>query len=1494
MIMTTNTNRILEHLNIFSVDHYKKQQQQQHQQQHYDEIKMNLTSDQHDNILQSNIKDEKTDHHVDNTHLKTSPTSIPNIDQPLLIVLDEDDINTDDENEHINLKTSEIKLQSDSPTNEGQKTNSSNKITPTAKQSINKSKNSRKSNTNTLSDSKLFRRPRKPGLSSLLNDCNQQQPSDKFFRTVVIDTTFMRQTYQQQRNKLIARRKNSNTFSSSINMSNTKTHSIDDNSPILSSNDSILSNISFDNISNVLTVSRMGSIFYCLEDLYGKVFSSLCTLDEFTNLIIKPEIILTKQVTLSEKMSIEKQVPSLKKFHDIRFRLISINSSDYLLRLKQLLVPIKNLDETEKQKRIEQIIDEMRDYKRTPTPVLVKDNVLHSPMTTKRLSSDDDDDDDDEEHDEEPRKRLKIVTKKQKSNDTPPLAPTQFGIFIQCNGPVSCNIFSTNETVSQSSSSSTTTNSAETTTTTTTTTVAKTESEIIAKSTIIRKQNENDSKQNFLEKLQQQYSNIPKFNLNNEQFIPKSTILNRTDSQSPTDCNQINNICPSSTVMNMPIKRRILNSYNNDANDSSSSSTTAMHLSTRSINHSRYLYRSKSFTFKNNNNDQQNKSFARRSSSLSLIQYHTKEKFYNRKFHSTDNNNSKLNIKSKSEPIDLTDESYSMPMIVNVEENVEPSNQRDKIKCKKLITTTTKPKQSESVSISSESESRPPSTVNSRSTSHGSNPTTVLAKPTPTHHTTPTSTPTPTPSSYRPTPYVVYQHQESYTYREPSHNISSSPSMSHSYQHSTAIPHNTNLYPYSFSSNPQQYPIIKKTKEVSTPNSYDTRPNSVAPIHPSSSSSSVAVATAATKNNHHNTSLPSSVVMPIVRKPNYYQQLTPEQQASIKTQSSPPVQMQCRLPCCQPPHPSMQQQQQQQQQQQHPHLHQHHQQQQHQQLTSPHSTEKAMQNERYMYTSYVPSTPAQHTLKRDPSHTPDILNSSPSMNRKQRRVESIPPPSTTPFPPYSSTKPYFVPPPPIPSPASSNSSSLSSSHWPSLSPSQPTQNIKPSIRYPYPPPPNTPINNMTRKTDSYRPPPRRPIPVQSRPPLTTPVVAQNSSTLMSPPNTPHELTLPNIRTRSIDIQRAIIERGYCDMDKLPKLVVRHTKTYSNKTIDTMGQLFPTWFNEPDYRCIHCFRCDQVFTPQQFMTHVDDEHLQNEQPINMTSIQLLTSEKMSEYKVGLWNQFCTNLTIYARKDLIPSELILSYDLDERKWNIDTIEYKYIFETKLNHLYNNEHIPFEEQLRHVIDYLDNYFNNQSEQQKAKINLHRMNSFSWFRRLRNARRWSSQNVLTDSPAELQRYSAPEKSTKENNKEQILSVKTLAESFDTNNIHRTRTKTSSSSLQYPNEYNETQVLNKAPSISEIWLNVSLHGTNEKQENSTNHISEHLLKKLAEKFVKYFGGTFQCNVGHQCQLEYDGQVWHFIVLKFEFLTNQTCEPMKIPKTKIVFLIDGVPYYVRG
>lgn len=153
----------------------------------------------------------------------------------------------------------------------------------------------------------------------------------------------MRQTHNHQhnRNKVLARRKNSHTYPSSLNMSNnsnTKTLSLDDNSNSLSSNNSILSNISFDNTADILTVSHMGSIFFCLEDLYTKTFSPLCTLDEFKNLLIKSDISPIKQTTLSERMSIEKHTPTLKKSNVNRYHLISINSSDYLLKLKQLLL----------------------------------------------------------------------------------------------------------------------------------------------------------------------------------------------------------------------------------------------------------------------------------------------------------------------------------------------------------------------------------------------------------------------------------------------------------------------------------------------------------------------------------------------------------------------------------------------------------------------------------------------------------------------------------------------------------------------------------------------------------------------------------------------------------------------------------------------------------------------------------------------------------------------------------------------------------------------------------------------------------------------------------------------------------------------------------------------------------------------------------------------------------------------------------------------------
>ena len=50
----------------------------------------------------------------------------------------------------------------------------------------------------------------------------------------------------------------------------------------------ILSYVSFANIPNLLTISRIGSTYYCVEDLYLKVFSSLCLLAEFIDLPDKP------------------------------------------------------------------------------------------------------------------------------------------------------------------------------------------------------------------------------------------------------------------------------------------------------------------------------------------------------------------------------------------------------------------------------------------------------------------------------------------------------------------------------------------------------------------------------------------------------------------------------------------------------------------------------------------------------------------------------------------------------------------------------------------------------------------------------------------------------------------------------------------------------------------------------------------------------------------------------------------------------------------------------------------------------------------------------------------------------------------------------------------------------------------------------------------------------------------------------------------------------
>jgi len=79
----------------------------------------------------------------------------------------------------------------------------------------------------------------------------------------------------------------------------------------------------------------------------------------------------------------------------------------------------------------------------------------------------------------------------------------------------------------------------------------------------------------------------------------------------------------------------------------------------------------------------------------------------------------------------------------------------------------------------------------------------------------------------------------------------------------------------------------------------------------------------------------------------------------------------------------------------------------------------------------------------------------------------------------------------------------------------------------------------------------------------------------------------------------------------------------------------------------------------------------------------------KFSIRYDNSTRTYYCFYHKTDNLSSELILSYELNEGKWIVDTIEYKKIFEKNLNELFNEKNIPFEEQIPYVIDYLDTYF-------------------------------------------------------------------------------------------------------------------------------------------------------------------------------------------------------------
>lgn len=111
----------------------------------------------------------------------------------------------------------------------------------------------------------------------------------------------------------------------------------------------IISTLQFEDKITVLTVSRTGSTYYCLEDLYEKVFRSLCTIDELIELLERSALVLVKQMTLSEKIAVEEKLSHIKSTQsNTRPRLLSINALDYLKKLKNLLIDQHKYHELEK------------------------------------------------------------------------------------------------------------------------------------------------------------------------------------------------------------------------------------------------------------------------------------------------------------------------------------------------------------------------------------------------------------------------------------------------------------------------------------------------------------------------------------------------------------------------------------------------------------------------------------------------------------------------------------------------------------------------------------------------------------------------------------------------------------------------------------------------------------------------------------------------------------------------------------------------------------------------------------------------------------------------------------------------------------------------------------------------------------------------------------------------------------------------------------------
>ncbi|CAF1473110.1 unnamed protein product [Adineta steineri] len=707
---------------------------------------------------------------------------------------------------------------------------------------------------------------------------------------------------------------------------------------------SILSYISFDNTPNILTISRMGSIYYCVEDLYRKVFSSLCLFNHFIDSLMKPQILILKDVTLSEKMSIEQHDSKIKKFNRTRYRLLSINSTDYLTKLKQLLLTYK------KEKHIDKIINELKYFR--PVSMCNQSQSKSTSSSKRRLSTDDDNN--------QKCKALKTTHSK---------------TFTSSNDHVSKNIVQSNETTS----------------------------EIITESTLENKNTKCHGEQNE--------------NIWSYLFSSRENLLNKSET------------CLSPPIENILFKAPVMNLSDINAIDLTTHEDA---LSVASpVSSTNAISRSNSFV----SDKEDNEMLSTRLNSLSSMKFFT---------------NDNIMLKSPSivpeKTTDTNDINCTMPIIVNVEENIETDNRKGFQKYVNNRQNILSPEQLSPHNATSNIATKLSSSI------HSNQPSRIYIK------------------TRKPSHDVCCQ--ESYPLSVPSYNNSNE---------LYRIDHDT------------QSKLLHKGSSITLLPIRN-------PLRHDSSTTDQSIPYCSCCSSHKQISCKSCI----------------SEKCLLKARAFIPISY----------------------------------------------------NERMSHPQYTSSDSPKY------DYEPRILYEkvSSSFNRKRYRMGSHP---------YQSTETSTTP--------------ISQSY-------SRTQNL---------------LNNDTpHKIDHYHP-------VQS-------VSIQQSSVLNNQIDTTNEITLQNMCTGSIALTQAIIEHNDCDMDRLPKLLVRYKKTYLHKTVDTMGQLFPTWFNEPDYRCIHCFTCDQVFTPQHFMIHTDDRQFINEQPINITSIELVPSEQLSKTKVDLWNQFCSDLTYYTSK------------------------------------------------------------------------------------------------------------------------------------------------------------------------------------------------------------------------------------------------------------------------